>query len=1180
MTLFDLVERERRGVARQLTAGGAALVLTGVVLVLLVTTVALGGSRWLVLPRLTPFVAWALAIAAAVAGGRWLRRRLSDETSVVRIARAVEEERRLRAGSVRGALEVADAGALGRLNAEQVAGRLAGLADPSLAPGLRRSVARRAAIGGGAAIAGILGLVTAASAAPDGWRALVHPVLAWKGTLLGGVTLSEAPRAVLRGEKVQLTVHAPGRRMVTVAQRVTGSSWRTSALPLRGDSAVVTLGPLDADLAIYATDGRSTSDTMAVRVVDRPFIGDVTVRAAFPAYLGRRDETVPLGEPVRLPRGTVLEISGHSSTELESVRLASDGASLPLQVSARSFRGRFQVGSGGTFHWTASGRNGAIADLPPALQLEVQADSAPRVEILAPGRDTLVLARDTIGVSVLATDDHGLASAALRITITNGRGEVRSSVVRPLPGAQGEQFQGQLALAMSTLTPGDAMRLVALATDASPWRQAGESPEVVVRLPSLSEQRDAVRSAADSAVARAEATANAQKQLNQRTADAARARQRTQQQNGKDAMSYEASQQAKQFAKEQRQLADRMQQMQDAARKLEQQLRQTGALDSALQERLREAQKLLRDALTPELQEKLRKLEQASQDMSPEESRRALQDLAEQQRKLREQLDKSVEMLKRAALEGQMQTLKDEAKDLAKRQRDLVDSMRTADRQAEQQAAERMTKELTDRAKNLQEDVKQLQERLKREKAEAGADRMQEANDKIDESLEKLQQAMRRQGDKQGGEQAGEKQAGENKAGEKQAGQQGKSGEQREGGARQQGEEQKGGAERGEKGGGKGGEKQQGEQSAGQKGAGAQEGGQQGQNRAGPGQQGQQKGEKSGESAAEQAAQAMEQAADELGKARDQQVSEWKKELTGEMDRAIQEMLQLAREQDNLEQQARSGTSPAELRSQQGALQQGVEKTMQRLQQAATKSNLLSQRSLRMMNDARRKVEDATAQTQRSQTGQQMASAMREAGESLNQAGASLVRDRERTQNSESATGFAEMLEQLQQMAKQQQALNSAAQELIPRPGQKMDAQSQNSARALARQQREVAARLEEQGDRDESGRSDEMAREARQIAQQLESASLDAAVLERQQRLFRKMLDAGRLLEEDQREDTGKREAKAWTGTETFTPQGATASGKGATRFTPPTWNELRGLTPEERRLVLEYFKRINAKP
>ena len=48
----------------------------------------------------------------------------------------------------------------------------------------------------------------------------------------------------------------------------------------------------------------------------------------------------------------------------------------------------------------------------------------------------------------------------------------------------------------------------------------------------------------------------------------------------------------------------------------------------------------------------------------------------------------------------------------------------------------------------------------------------------------------------------------------------------------------------------------------------------------------------------------------------------------------------------------------------------------------------------------------------------------------------------------------------------------------------------------------------------------------------------------------------------------------------EVFTPQGANASGKSATRFEAPTWNELRGLTPEERRLVLEYFKRINAKP
>ena len=1176
MTLFDLVERERRGVARQLTVGGAALVITAVLAVLLVATLALGDSRWLSLPRVAPFIGWVIAIGAMISGIRWLVARLGRETSVARIAGAVEEERKMRAGSVRGALEVADVGVLGRLNATQVADHLIVMRGGTLAPELRRRVARRAALGGLAASVGILALFSAASAAPDGWRAMLHPLSAWNGTLLGGVTLSDAPRSVLRGEKVKFTVRAPGRRMITLAQRVTGSSWRSTSLALAGDSATVSLGPLDADLVVYATDGRSTSDTMSVEVVDRPFIGDVSVRATFPGYLSRKPETIPLGELVRVPRGTVMTIAGHSSTELASVVLATAGVRIPLQVTARAFSGQVTAASSGTYSWSAAGRNGAIGDLPPSLQLEVLPDSAPMVEILSPGRDSLVNAQDTIGVSVLATDDHGLSAASIRITIVNNRGDVRVSTVKSLGGAQGEQFQGQLSISMSALTPGDAMKLVAIATDASPWRQTGTSAELVLRLPSLSEQRDAVRAAADSTVAKAMATANAQKQLNQRTADAARARQREQPKagkdgkDGKDAMSYEASEQAKQFAKEQRQLADRMQQLQQAAKDLEKQLKQAGALDSSLQERLREAQKLLREALTPELQEKLRKLEQASQNMSPEESKRALQDLSEQQRKLREQLEKSVEMLKRAALEGQMETLKDEAKELAKKQRDLVDSLRTADRQDEKNAAQKMAKELTDRAKNLQDDVKKLQERLKKEKAEAGAERVREANEKIDESLEKLQQAMKDAQKQQGSQ--GEKQDGQSKDGQKQDGQkqdgQSKDGQKQDG---QKGGEQKPG-EQGQKGGEK-------EQNA-QQGAAAKDGQQQSQSKTGPGQQGTQKGEQqTNEGSAEQAAQAMEEASNELSKAREQQVGEWKKELTGEMDRSIQEMLQLAREQDNLEQQARRGTAPGELRSQQSALQQGVDKTMQRLQQAGTKSNLLSQRSMRMMSDARRKVEEATSQTQRAQTGQQMASAMREAGEALNQAGASLVRDREKTQQSESSTGFAEMLEQLQQMARQQQSLNSAAQELMPKPGQNMNSDAQNASRQLAKQQRELAAKLEENGDRDDSGRADEMAREARQIAQQLESANLDASALERQQRLFRKMLDAGRLLEEDQREDTGKREAKSWSGSEVFTPSGANASGKSASKFLAPTWNELRGLTPEERRLVLEYFKRINGK-
>ena len=321
----------------------------------------------------------------------------------------------------------------------------------------------------------------------------------------------------------------------------------------------------------------------------------------------------------------------------------------------------------------------------------------------------------------------------------------------------------------------------------------------------------------------------------------------------------------------------------------------------------------------------------------------------------------------------------------------------------------------------------------------------------------------------------------------------------------------------------------------------------------------------------------MDDAARQLSQAREQQVSEWKQELTTELDRSIQEMIQLAREQETLEQQARKGASPEALRAQQGSLQQGVEKSAQRLQDAATRSSLLTQRSLRSVADARKRVEDATQQTRSSTNANQIASAMKEATEALNGAAASLVRDRERASESNSATGFAEMLKQLQEMAQQQGSLNSAAQSLLPRMGNQVDSRAQQESRQLARQQREVAAKLDDVSDRDDSGRAEELAKEARQIAAALEAAQLDPAIIERQQRLFRKMLDAGRMMEEEEREDTGKREAKSWTGSDVFTPEGTAASGKAANRFQAPTWNELRGLTPDERRIVLEYFKRIN---
>ena len=205
---------------------------------------------------------------------------------------------------------------------------------------------------------------------------------------------------------------------------------------------------------------------------------------------------------------------------------------------------------------------------------------------------------------------------------------------------------------------------------------------------------------------------------------------------------------------------------------------------------------------------------------------------------------------------------------------------------------------------------------------------------------------------------------------------------------------------------------------------------------------------------------------------------------------------------------------------------------------------------------------------------------MRDAAESLNRAAASLVRDRERVNSAKSASGLPEMMAEMGELAQQQGALNSQAQGLSLGMGGKPGTQGQAGARALGQKQRGLAQSLGKLGENDESGRADALAKEAAQIAQALEQGTLDRSVLDRQQRLYHRLLEAGRTLQQDEREDTGKRESRSGTGTDPFTPGTDKASGKAASRYREPAWNELRGLSAEERRLVLEYFRRLNAQP
>ena len=182
------------------------------------------------------------------------------------------------------------------------------------------------------------------------------------------------------------------------------------------------------------------------------------------------------------------------------------------------------------------------------------------------------------------------------------------------------------------------------------------------------------------------------------------------------------------------------------------------------------------------------------------------------------------------------------------------------------------------------------------------------------------------------------------------------------------------------------------------------------------------------------------------------------------------------------------------------------------------------------------------------------------------------------------ASASEQMMQQMQQLAQQQGEIMQDASALVPmRLGQET---MQEQTEEMAGRQEEVAQDLRDMAEEGEQrgeegnplGDLSAFAEEARQLAEALAQGRLDPEVIRRQERLFHRLLDAGRTLERDEESEERESEQPG-----TFTREAVGALGAGALdalRFELPGAAALRALPPAQRALVLRYFERLNGGP
>ena len=335
--------------------------------------------------------------------------------------------------------------------------------------------------------------------------------------------------------------------------------------------------------------------------------------------------------------------------------------------------------------------------------------------------------------------------------------------------------------------------------------------------------------------------------------------------------------------------------------------------------------------------------------------------------------------------------------------------------------------------------------------------------------------------------------------------------------------------------------------------------------------------------AAQEGAEAERQLAgvpDQLRGQLDSLAQAWRGETLAALDRALSETAAMTDRQWQVSEALHRGEAGASTRSRQASVEEGTDVVAHHIRDAAGKHALVSPQLDAALGYAKRQMAAARGQLEEADpNAAEAASFADDAVDALNAVAVALAQSRKQVSGAKSGSGFAEAVERLARLARDQQGLNGQAQGLLPMMGIGAGQAVLEQLRALAARQRALAEQLERMQAQGISSAAGPLAQEARELARQLEAGRLDQRTIERQQRLYHRLLDAGRTLSNDEPDQTKERVSRAATGDSVHVPAalkpGATGAGP---RLRYPTWDELQALTPEERRLVLDYFRRLNA--
>ncbi|MBM3331195.1 hypothetical protein FJY68_04995 [candidate division WOR-3 bacterium] len=572
-----------------------------------------------------------------------------------------------------------------------------------------------------------------------------------------GITFEVSPgdTAVMPGGSVVLRARVfPAGVFREVRLIRSGSESDTRDLRVESDTCRVVLAAGHGFAYRFRVLSRS-SDPHRVRVLEPLTLERLVFTLRPPAYSGLQETRmsgVGRGAEVSGLKGTVVGIEGEANRPAAAGRLRLGDDTIAVTVDARDsslFRAEF------TIRGDVAGAI-ELADfdygvLQPAAEVRVRAiaDEPPFVKLFAPGRDIDLPVSMQVLLGINSLDDFGLGDLVLHYGKELGRGEeggesrvqnpesrVQSLVLKRLAGRREDTTLYAWDLSDAGLLPGEAMWYYVSVTDNDGVSGSKVSRTEVfqVRFPTMTEIYNAAVRQTERTESELGPMQSEQAQLGEELSRLSDEMKKSRE------LSWEEKQALEKVLGGQEGLMQQVSDLKQEVSDMMKELSQGMTLDQQTMERMNQLQQLLSELLPRELQQSLAQLRDKLEQQSPD-VKRALEKFELDQEKMKEAIDRALELLKKIMEEQRLEALAKKSEELARAQEDLTDRLGKEPGESSAQ----MEQNLKEALDSLQQEMKDLADSMsEKEIGDSLSDLAEQAEqDKLSETAQELANQMR-----------------------------------------------------------------------------------------------------------------------------------------------------------------------------------------------------------------------------------------------------------------------------------------------------------------------------------------------------------------------------------------------------------------------------------------------------